>query len=164
MKKQFLSLVTIMLISLAAFAQPPHGAQGNNNGGKEKREKVKAMKVEFITSKLELTSSEAEKFWPIYNEFSDEIHALEKARRKMLKEDKGVYVSDEQTNKLIASNFDTDQKILNLKKSYDVKFKKVLSVKKVGLLYHAEHQFRSELLKKMKGKGNVQHKGGPPNE
>jgi hypothetical protein len=50
-----------LLISSLSFAQD----------FKERREKVKALKVAFITEKLELTTEEAQKFWPIYNVFDD---------------------------------------------------------------------------------------------
>ena len=38
------------------------------------REKIKAMKTAFITNALDLSSKEAEQFWPIYNEFDKRIY------------------------------------------------------------------------------------------
>ncbi len=145
---QSVLLIWGLTISTMAWAQPP-----DQGPGPKQSEKIKAMKVEFITSKLELTPTEAEKFWPVYNEFIDKIHALEKNRRKTMRMNEGEELSDAQVNTLINLNFDTDQSIIDLKREYDVKFKKILSIQKVGKLYAAEDQFRRELLRKMKGNG-----------
>ena len=48
------------------FASTAFGQGEENN--KEKDEKIEALKVGFITKELNLTSTEAEKFWPVYNE------------------------------------------------------------------------------------------------
>ena len=45
-------------ISLASFAQKKD----------KKFEKLKALKTGYISNELNLTSNEAEKFWPIYNQ------------------------------------------------------------------------------------------------
>ena len=37
---------------------------------------MQALKIAFITQRLDLTSAEAEKFWPIYNEYEVEINNL----------------------------------------------------------------------------------------
>jgi hypothetical protein len=38
---------------------------------KQQREKLELFKIQFITKKLDLTPTEAEKFWPLYNEQKD---------------------------------------------------------------------------------------------
>lgn len=143
-----------MLLMSPVFSQPPGGGMNQ-----ERREKMKALKVEYITSKLDLSSAEAEKFWPVYNEFSKSIHGIEKARRDYLYQHKDMELSDEKVNELIQYNFDTDQKVLDLKIAYDAKFKKVLSIQKVGKLYMAEDSFKMDLLRKMRGRS-----GPPPHE
>ena len=145
------SILSIILFSTGLIAQPPGGA--GPEGRKEKSEKIKAMKVEFITSKLDLSSAEAEKFWPIYNEFMGKMDKIERGRRKSRKSNEGKELTDAEVNEMIKYNFDTDQELLDLRREYDAKFKNVLSIQKVGKLYLAEHQFRRELLRKMKGNG-----------
>ena len=51
---------------LVLFSSLNFYAQGEKM--KEKREQIKTMKVAFLTTELDLTSAEAEKFWPLYNE------------------------------------------------------------------------------------------------
>lgn len=149
--------LAFLFISASVFAQ---GQQGKGHGQKKdmqkKSEKIKAMKVEFITTKLDLTSAEAQEFWPVYNEFADKRHKLEMNRRGKMKENKDKELSDNEVNEMIEFMFDTDQKLLDLSRKYDSEFKKVLSIQKVGLLYKAEHDFKKEILRKMKSQG------GPP--
>jgi len=61
MKKIILTTIIIMSFS-NLFAQ--------------KFEKVKALKTAFITDRLDLSSDEAEKFWPVYNQYEKELHQL----------------------------------------------------------------------------------------
>ena len=62
------------LLALLFFASFSLLAQGKKM--LEKKEEIYALKVAFITNKLPLTSSEAEKFWPIYNAFEDKQFEL----------------------------------------------------------------------------------------
>ena len=48
-----------------------------------KAERVKALRVAFISSKLDLTSQEAEKFWPIFNKFDEKQIVLHKQKRQL---------------------------------------------------------------------------------
>lgn len=154
MKAQFL-VVMVMLIGLSVSGQPPHHHEGQGKEDrKERREKIEAMKVEYITTQLALTPEEAQKFWPVYNEFSTKLRELEQGRRKAMKAGRDQEeLSDSQVNEIIQQMFDSEQQILDLRREYDQRFKKVLSVQKVGKLYKAEQSFRHELLKRMKEGG-----------
>lgn len=148
-----LKIITILVVILSMFsqisiAQPPGGMH-------ERSEKIKAMKVEFITTKLDLTVEEAQAFWPVYNEFMKKMDALEQKRRSTMRANRDKELTDKEINELIELNFDTDQAILDLKRAYDSKFKAVLPIKKVGKLYRAEEQFKHELIKRLR-------RGGPP--
>lgn len=49
-----------------------------------KHEKLEALKIAFITEKLSLTTKEAQNFWPVYNEYSQKIEKIRKAKRSDL--------------------------------------------------------------------------------
>ena len=69
MKKVISVLCALMVLSISAFAQGPQGPQGPRRGGDNGwRERVRAEKVAFLTEEIDLTESEAQVFWPIYNE------------------------------------------------------------------------------------------------
>ncbi len=40
-------------------------------------EKIQSLKIAFITQKLQLTPDEAQKFWPVYNQYDKEVHSIE---------------------------------------------------------------------------------------
>ena len=135
------TLIIAMLCPLFMLAQ--------NYKMDKKREKIEVQKIAFITKQLDLTPEEAQKFWPVYNQFSDarkQLHEQHKENRKDIDN-----LSDSEIEKLIDNHIILDQKVLDLKKKYHTEFKKVLSNKKVAKLYHAEHMFKKDLLKRLKG-------------
>ncbi len=119
----------------------------------DKKEKVDAMKVAFLSDKLNLTPVEAEKFWPLYNEFKDRREALRKANNpklKALKDIKAENLTEDQADELINSELTQEQNLLDLKKEYYPKFKKVIGSKKVVALFMAEKDFNKVLLDRLK--------------
>ena len=77
MKK--ITLALILLISLPALLI---NAQGRPRVSPETQEKFRSMKIAYFTEELEFTSQEAEKFWPIYNEYEKKKSDLHGERRK----------------------------------------------------------------------------------
>ena len=51
------------------------------DGDKTRAEKIEALKIAFITQKLQLTTDEAQKFWPVYNQYENEIRSLQLGNR-----------------------------------------------------------------------------------
>jgi hypothetical protein len=127
----------------------------------EKRaERVKALRVAFISNKLDLTSQEAEKFWPIFNKFSDSQMDLHKQKRKLmlkLKPENTVGMSDTATLKLLNESEDIDADMENKKRQFIKDLQGVIPPQKILLLKKAEEEFKSTLLKKMNDRRN-----GPP--
>ncbi len=138
-----MKFIIASLLFLSLFASDMVSAQN-------RKDEIKARKVEYITSKLDLSVEEAEKFWPIYNEFQDKKKNLRKERRA-LKPDKSFdEMNDQEIETLMDKHFEYKQKELNLEKEYMNKFKTVLPIKKVAKLRIVEEQFKKELLKRLK--------------
>ena len=74
--KKIITFICISFFCILSFK-----AQGK----KGSREKIKALKVAYLTEQLNLTSSEAEKFWPIYNRFEKERYKLYYVKRSEIK-------------------------------------------------------------------------------
>lgn len=140
---------TIVLMVMGLTATAGRFVQQCDQDDKEKWEKIKARKVAFMTSKLDLTVAESQAFWPLYNEYSEK-------RDKLLFE---LYpkLSDEEINRLMnlsdkeaAERMDayfSKQAQLNaLEREYNQKFRKILPEHKVMRMYMAEMLFRKELL------------------
>ncbi|MDX2003221.1 MAG: hypothetical protein SFW35_12350 [Chitinophagales bacterium] len=140
--------IIMALCPLSNFAQGP-GTGPNGGNLQEKKEKLEAMKVTYITNKLALTPKEAQVFWPVYNEYQAKRELLHKERRQLLMQAKSGYanMSDADMEKLMQQGFDLKQRELDLDKQYYAKFKEVLTVKKIALLYKAELDFKKEVLK-----------------
>ena len=132
----------VLLNSLSIFSQ------------ESKSDKVEAMKVGFITNRLELTAKEAQVFWPLYNEYNSKMEKLRKTKRSDFEElkNKSDNITDKELETFINEVFASKQKELDLQKEYYEKYAKVLPIKKVALLYQAENQFKRELLRKIKEK------------
>lgn len=118
-----------------------------------KREKIMAMKIAFISQKIELTTIEAEKFWPIYNEFNAKKDEFAKSKKLLGKEAKKIGIdllTDQQAEELINAEFKYEQQVLDLKKEYLVKYKAVIGLIRTVKLFNAEKEFNNFLLKQLK--------------
>ncbi len=142
-----------MLIVAALFIAQSISAQNAERGkhSNENREKIEALKVSYLTEKMNLTPEEAQKFWPVYNQYKADMKTLKKDKHASATGSKESFetMSDSEITAWVDQKFITDQKALDLKKKYHAEFKKVLPIKKVALLYKAEDQFKSELLQQM---------------
>lgn len=139
------TLFTSLLLLLFTFSTT---AQENRS------ERIKALKTAFIIQELDLSQSESEKFWPVYNKYENEIRSLKKQERtevkKSLKEDL-ENLSDAQAKEILIKikNFKNQESELQNQK--DEELLKILSAKKVLRLKKAEHDFQMQLLKKYRG-------------
>jgi hypothetical protein len=116
-----------LLIILAIFGSFSFVMAQNGNG----REKIQALKVAFITQKLHLTPGEAEKFWPVYNQYDSEIMQLRANNRN-------------------GDVLDNEQKLLDIRKKYKSTFEKILGPQRLNDLYNAERDFRNVLIQRLK--------------
>lgn len=115
----------------------------------EKYEKIKALKTAYITEKISLTPSEAEKFWPVYNDFEEKFHQLRHKKHsdayKQLSS--GMEnLNDMEANRLIDEFINMETERLTLKKKKIEALRKVISPKKIIGLRKAEDDFKRELL------------------
>ena len=110
------------------------------------KERVEAQRIGFITQRVNLTPEESQQFWPIYNEYTDKMRQIRSSNKGEKSFDD---MSDADTEKMIMSQFDKESRVMDLRKEYYQKFKKVISVKKIAKLYKAEQDFKGEMLKQL---------------
>ena len=137
MKKYIYIVAIIATISLNAMAQ--------------KGERLEAMKIGFITERLNLSSDEAKLFWPVYNKFTDDMKKLRQSSKGKISEEMSDMpaMTDAEAEKVLNDMVNFKIQEADLLKKYASEFKKVLPVKKVVLLFKAENDFKRELLKKL---------------
>jgi hypothetical protein len=143
MKKQLL-ILSFSLINGFLILQ----AQDN----KRILNQIQTQKIAFFTQKMGLTPDEAQKFWPVYNEYSQKKEALTIEKKKLLEQ------HDSNTGTITDAGYETAlQKFVQINKlesvlfeEYNKKFREILPASKVFKLYLAENQFKDWLLRQIK--------------
>jgi hypothetical protein len=141
----------LLLISLLLLLTGTVSAQSDQ----EKADRMECYKIAFITERLSLTPKEAEVFWPVYNEFSDQmkkIRSKDRDRGKAYKEK--ATPTEQESEKFMTEHLAFKQQELELTKRYIAEFRKVLPASKVGKLITLEQDFKMDLLKQLKDKPN----------
>ena len=128
---RFLLLLFAVSISVMLNAQ--------NNDRAEKR---KAIKVGYITEKLNLTSDEAAKFWPIFNEFESEREALRKDRPAVADH---TNITDKEADTVIKFAIESKEKEVALLKRYVDRFKTAIPPQKIAKLLMIENEFKQDV-------------------
>lgn len=115
------------------------------------KDKVAELRVSFISKKLELTVSESEKFWPIYNEYNDKVKAIKKNLRQSYK--KAIEnLTDREAEELCQLNLKSKKAETDLYEQYAEKIKTIIGAKKMVKLHVAEEEFKQEIIKNIKDK------------
>lgn len=152
MKNYKLFIVTVFLISIASFGQ--NGPLREHF--KEKKEKIKALKVAFITTELNLTPDEAAKFWPLFNAFEDRQQEIKKQKLKAYLErtDNNAIdkLSEKEAATLLTQMESTEDVLDQLKKKFVSNLKGILPSTKILKLKKAEEQFSKKLLQQYRDK------------
>ena len=140
MKKLLLSLTLLLFTTITVVAQ------GNN------RDRIRALKTAHITNALSLTSSEAEKFWPVYNAYDLKIHQLKVVKRQQLNKKLRLAggidnISEAEADVFLQEFIDIEYNIANENKKLHKNLTGIISSKKMIKLKRAEQSFNKELLK-----------------
>ena len=142
--KRFLPLI-IILMSFTVMAQPPNRGQN--------KERIKALKIAFITERLDLTEKEAQKFWPVYNAFDDKQSKIKfEEMRKLKTQGRQGFetMSDKQASELLEKIIDADNRLHKNKVDFINSLKPILTAKKIMLLKTVEDEFNRRMLDEFK--------------
>ncbi|MFV5697917.1 sensor of ECF-type sigma factor [Flavobacterium sp. ZT3R17] len=146
--KKFLP-VLLLLLSFNFYAQ--------GERMKEKKEQIKALKVAFLTTELDLTTSEAEKFWPLYNTFDDKQFELRHQKMKTLMkrmDDGGLdKMTEKEASAFLAQMESNDEELFFLRKKFTANLKGVIPATKIIKLRKSEEDFNRKLLQQYRDKG-----------
>jgi len=123
MKKILVLYGTICWLTVAAFAQ-------DNENQKPEGGRLEALKIAYITKQLNLTPEEAQRFWPVYNQYSNEI--------KKVRQD-GILKN--------VPEIDIEQQVLDIRKKYNGDFIKALSPQRANQFFKVEKEFGARVAK-----------------
>jgi Spy/CpxP family protein refolding chaperone len=137
------SLAFSLLFSAAVLALPLAGHAQQGSG----QQKIESLKIAYITQQLNLDPAQAQKFWPVYNQYQAALHDLARKRRKnLMNQDQLQKASDSQIEQSLDKDFDYQKQALKIREQYRDKFSQVLPPEKVMQLYRAERNFNLKLI------------------
>lgn len=141
-------LLILILISSGLFAQ--------GEKMREKREHIKNLKIAFITNELDLTSDEAEKFWPIYNTFDDKQFELRHQKMKSyirrMDDESLDKMSEKEAAVFLVQIENTEEELYQLRRKLTYNLKGIINPIKIVKLKRAEEDFNRKLLQQYKNK------------
>ena len=158
--KYFLRYTLALLLLITGMRQAQAQTQAQTAEQQQRQERMNRIenaKIAYLTDKLSLTQEQAQRFWPVYNEYTSKRRDLGKRQRE-LRGTATESMSDQQIRDLMKRHFDLRQSEVNLDKEYYDKFQKTLSLRQAGQLLVAEREFTREILQKLGGG----RRGGPP--
>ena len=132
-------ILTLLLLMTGtiSYSQPARG------------ERVRALRTAYITDRINLSSSQAERFWPIYNAYEAELRTT---RQSFLKQYRGQnrHRSEAEARRFVDDNLDYQEALVALKRKYQDDYLKVISANQLADLYAAEREFRQILIQKLR--------------
>ena len=134
--KQILFLLLTMLTCIAF-------------GQEDKRSQIKAMKTAYLTEELDLSSEEAEKFWPIYNTYRKNLWQLNDEKYLTLHDNYRLdlnEISNRQAIEMLGISKQKEKEEMQLRETFQSDLLKVLPARKVFMLRKVEEGFKRKLL------------------
>ncbi|MEX0288594.1 MAG: hypothetical protein AB3N14_05745 [Flavobacteriaceae bacterium] len=134
------AVVLLLLTTMVTYSQQRPG-----------REKIKTLKVAFITERLNLSSKEAQTFWPVYNEHEEKIAAMQQRERKEIRSKMRDFnsLSESEARSLLNQLIELQTEKHQLNIAYIKKMSDIISPKKTFLLIKAEEDFKKRLLRQI---------------
>jgi len=135
--KNFIITLLLLLIITPGFSQ-------------NKRDRIKALKVAFITEKLDLTPTEAQQFWPIYNQFESNKESLRRHMAAKKIEMDFENLSEVEAQKVVEDIIANEQQKTKNETDFLKKLMGVIPSKKIIMLKVAEENFKKRMLEEFR--------------
>ncbi|MGL5683208.1 MAG: hypothetical protein ACRDDZ_09195 [Marinifilaceae bacterium] len=146
MKAQTIYILFCMLFSLSV------NAQDCPRGGEPKKDfkEFEQQKVTYITTEMNLTSGEAAKFWPAYNEMNKAVRKIEHERRNGWGVLQKGDLTEKQTQESIGKLLEMEETAVKLKHEFYTRMLKQIPATKLAKLEMAEMRFHRNLINKLR--------------
>ena len=145
---RIICIVALLLFSSGLQAQP---AERTDPRVKNRRagDRVEAIKVAYITDRLELSAGQATMFWPVYNEYEQELRSARKSFRQKYR-DGASQENDADATRYIEDNLNFQEQAVDIRRKYKDALLKTISAKQLAALYEAERDFKKLLLQQLR--------------
>ncbi|HVI46952.1 MAG TPA: hypothetical protein VM802_18880 [Chitinophaga sp.] len=131
-------LFALLAVTRVGKAQQPAG---------EAAEKIKQLQMDYLAKKLDLSDDEAQKFWPVYKNYTKEVELLIAERQSRKAQDK---LSDASADDIAKHNMDRElsyeKRMLDIRSKYTNEFQRVLPARKAGMVFKGEREFRGIMI------------------
>jgi len=147
MKLKIIGLLFFVLMSSTGFSQ-----------SQSAQDKIEAARIALINQRLDLSPEEAEKFWPLYREYSKQRESLKREYLNARKEFRAEGMSEEESKRLLDIGLALKERELDLDKKYTQRLNTVISNRQLIALRKAEDDFRKMLLERLKEQSEQRQK------
>lgn len=145
--KSQMSILLIFTMCLSGALSAQRQDYLRNNPQRPNIERAKAVRVALLTQKMSLSTEEAEKFWPIYNEYEKE----QKKLREKFQPNKDIFsLDDAAVEKHLFGILDMEEELVKMKKKYYQNFSKVIGYRKVAILAKSDREFYLAMIERLK--------------
>lgn len=135
-----------LLFVLSFFLTVISGLQAQEKHDREShREKIKALKVAYITEELNMNTRLAQKFWPIYNKYEEQKRELH--RREHLDLDDADTYSEAKAQEMLKEYLAVEREEYVIKKQLFADLGRILTAREIIKLHKLEADFNKKLLK-----------------
>lgn len=128
---------TFLILCMLLVAGPSITFAQNHPNNSMQEHKIESLYIAYISKELKLTESEAEKFWPVHNEYDSELKA----------------------SSTTLSELDRQQAVLNIKKKYQPRFSKIIGAERTDQFFKVDGEFRKKLLERIRKSRKQQEPG-----
>ncbi|HZJ36552.1 MAG TPA: hypothetical protein VFD29_08010 [Gillisia sp.] len=136
--KKILILFSMFLFVFSLQAQ-------ESNDKQQHRERIKAIKVAYITQELNMDAKLAEKFWPIYNQYEcakSDLHKKEHFESENIEN-----ITEAEAEKMLTEFLNIEKEEYTVKKELYTNLKKIMSAREIIKLHKLESDFNRKLIK-----------------
>jgi len=130
--------VLLSAIGVSSAQQPPSD---------DPAEKIKAIQIQYLAKKLDLTAEEAQKFWPVYNNYTHEVEQLIAERRQKKEQERlSTDNADDAARRNMDKELKYEKRMLDIRSRYSTEFQRVLPGRKAGMVFKSEREFRTIMI------------------
>jgi Spy/CpxP family protein refolding chaperone len=106
------------------------------------RKDIRSQRKQIIAANMQLTDTEAEKFWPVYEQYVSELVQINGTKYALIKQyvQTAGALSDTEAESSVQQWLDIDQSVAQLRMKYIPNFRKILSPKNTALFYQLDRR------------------------
>ncbi|MEO1050701.1 MAG: hypothetical protein AAFX87_08740 [Bacteroidota bacterium] len=142
--KKLVAIVVLSLLIIPGFGQDAGGK------GDKRKSKLETTRIAFLSEKLGLTPDQAEKFWPVYNEFRKQRQSIGNEYKTIRQEFDAQNATEEERKKFVQLGLQFKQRQLDLEKTYSDRLLKIITSQQLLRLRRGEEEFRKFVLDQLR--------------